>query len=68
MGGNNGAWLEADRGDVEQAFQDADHVFEETYHSQAINQGFLEPMACVADVRAQRPLDHLGLHPGIVCG
>ena len=50
MGGNNGAWLEADRGDVEQAFQDADHVFEETYHSQAINQGFLEPMACVADV------------------
>ncbi len=49
MGGNNGALLEADRGDVDQAFQEADHVFEETYHSQSINQGFLEPMACVAD-------------------
>ena len=50
MGGNNGTLLEADRGDVDQAFQEADHVFEETYHSQGINQGFLEPMACVADV------------------
>ena len=49
MGGNNGALLEADRGDVDQAFQEADHIFEETYHSQSINQGFLEPMACVAD-------------------
>ena len=50
MGGNNGTLLEADRGDVDQAFQEVDHIFEETYHSQAINQGFLEPMACVADV------------------
>ncbi len=50
MGGNNGTLLEADRGDVDQVFQEADHVFEETYHSQGINQGFLEPMACVADV------------------
>ena len=50
MGGNNGALLEADRGDVERALQEADHVFEETYRSQAINQGFLEPMTCVAQV------------------
>ena len=49
MGGNHGTLLEADRGDVDQAFAEADHVFEETYHSQSINQGFLEPMACVVD-------------------
>ncbi len=49
-GGNNCTLLDADRGDVVQAFQDADHTFEETYQSQPINQGFLEPMACVANV------------------
>ena len=52
IGGNNCTLLDADRGEVDQAFQDADRVFEETYHSQAINQGFLEPMACVANVEA----------------
>lgn len=49
-GGNNCTLLDADRGDVKQAFLDADHAFEETYQSQPINQGFLEPMACVANV------------------
>jgi xanthine dehydrogenase molybdenum-binding subunit len=52
LGGNQGTLLEIDRGDVEQAFQDADHIFEETYRSQAINQGFLEPMVCAAEVEA----------------
>lgn len=52
MGGNNCTLLDADRGDVDLAFQEADHVFQESYRSQAINQGFLEPMACVANVEA----------------
>ena len=53
MGGDNVCTLlDADRGDVDQAFKDADHVFEETYRSQGINQGFLEPMACVASLEA----------------
>ena len=52
MGGNNCTLLDADRGDVDQAFDGADHIIEETYHSQAINQGFLEPMACVANLEA----------------
>ena len=52
MGGNNCTMLDADRGDVDEAFQQADHVIEETYHTQPINQGFLEPMACVANVEA----------------
>ena len=52
LGGNNCTMLDADRGDVDQAFAEADHVIEETYHTQPINQGFLEPMACVANVEA----------------
>ena len=49
-GGNICTLLDADRGDVEQAFRDADFVFEDTFRSQGINQGFLEPMACVASL------------------
>ena len=52
LGGNNCAMLDADRGDVDAAFAEADHIIEETYHTQPINQGFLEPMACVANVEA----------------
>ena len=51
-GGNVCTLLDADRGDVEEAFKEADHVFEDTFRSQGINQGFLEPMACVASVEA----------------
>ena len=50
LGHNVSTLLDADRGDVDQAFQDADVVVEDVYRSQGINQGFLEPMACVADV------------------
>ena len=52
LGGNNCTMLDADRGDVDEAFRQADHIIEETYHTQPINQGFLEPMACVANVEA----------------
>ncbi len=52
LGGNNCTMLDADRGDVDAAFSDANHIIEETYHTQPINQGFLEPMACVANVEA----------------
>lgn len=51
-GGNICTLLDADRGDVDQAFAEADYVFEDTFRSQGINQGFLEPMACVASVEA----------------
>ena len=50
LGHNVSTLLDADRGDVDQAFRDADVVIEDVYRSQGINQGFLEPMACVADV------------------
>jgi carbon-monoxide dehydrogenase large subunit len=51
LGGENVCTLlDADRGDVEQAFKEADYVIEDTFRSQGINQGFLEPMACVAEV------------------
>ena len=52
LGGNNCTMLDADRGDVDATFAEADHIIEETYHTQPINQGFLEPMACVANVEA----------------
>src|SRR5215813_5888236 len=50
MRGNICTILEADRGDVEAAFAQADYVFEDTFRSQGINQGYLEAMACVATV------------------
>ncbi len=52
LGGNICNLAESDRGDVDQAFSDADHVFEDTFRSQAVNQGFIEPMACVANFDA----------------
>ena len=52
LGGNNCTMLDADRGDVDAAFAEADYIIEETYHTQPINQGFLEPMACLANVEA----------------
>ena len=53
LGGDNVCTLlDADRGDVDQAFREADLVIEDTFRSQGINQGFLEPMACAADVEA----------------
>ena len=53
LGGENVCTLlDADRGDVDAAFQQADLVIEDTFRSQGINQGFLEPMACVASVEA----------------
>ena len=57
LGGNNCTMLDADRGDVDQGFKDSDIIVEETYHTQPISQGFLEPMACVADVEANGRLD-----------
>jgi xanthine dehydrogenase molybdenum-binding subunit len=50
MGGNVCTILDSDRGDVDKAFAEADHIFEDTFRSQGINQGYLEPMACVANV------------------
>ena len=50
MGGNVCTILEGDRGDVDKAFAEADSIFEDTFRSQGINQGYLEPMACLANV------------------
>ena len=51
LGGDNVCTLlDADRGDVDQAFAEADLVIEDTFQSQGINQGFLEPMACAANM------------------
>ena len=50
VGGNVCAIVDSDRGDVDKAFEEADYIFEDTFRSQSINQGYLEPMASVASV------------------
>ncbi len=37
-------------GDVERGFKEADHVREETFSSQRVTVGFIEPHACLAEV------------------
>ncbi len=50
VGGNVCAIVDSDRGDVDKAFEEADYIFEDTFRSQSINQGYLEPMASVASI------------------
>jgi carbon-monoxide dehydrogenase large subunit len=50
MRGNICTVLTSDRGDADAAFAQADHVFEDTFRSQGIHQGYLEAMACLAHV------------------
>jgi CO/xanthine dehydrogenase Mo-binding subunit len=40
------------KGDVEQGFAESDLVFEETYTTQLMHQGYIEPHACVVDIGA----------------
>jgi CO/xanthine dehydrogenase Mo-binding subunit len=37
-------------GDIEKGFKEADHVREETFSSQRVSVGFIEPHACLAEV------------------
>jgi CO/xanthine dehydrogenase Mo-binding subunit len=39
-----------ERGNPEAGFQEADLVLENTYHTQIVHQGYIEPMSAVADV------------------
>ena len=43
LGGNNCTMLDADRGDGDAAFAEADHIIEETYHTQPINRASWNP-------------------------
>ncbi len=47
---NVATYLEDGRGDIDQAWADADVVVEETYDTLMVHQGYLEPQACVARV------------------
>jgi CO/xanthine dehydrogenase Mo-binding subunit len=48
------------RGDVEQGFAEAEHVFEHVFSSPAVQHVPLEPHCCVADVRPGRITIHAG--------
>ena len=52
--GNVAMEASVQQGDVEQGFAEADYIFEDTYHTEAMYQAYLEPHACVAD------FDHTG--------
>ncbi|MFQ6029700.1 MAG: xanthine dehydrogenase family protein molybdopterin-binding subunit, partial [Dehalococcoidia bacterium] len=38
------------KGDIEQGFAEADLIFEDTYTTQLMHQGYIEPHACVVDI------------------
>ena len=38
------------KGDVEQGFRESDHVFEHTFATQLMHQGYIEPHACVVSL------------------
>lgn len=54
--GNIAAAFDIVRGDPEKAFSQAEQVFEDSYSTHMQHQGYLEPMACLADVDASGKL------------
>lgn len=51
--GNVSAQIHKEWGDVNRGFEDADHVFEDSFYSQAVNHAPMEPHAAVARYDAQ---------------
>ncbi|HEY2990745.1 MAG TPA: xanthine dehydrogenase family protein molybdopterin-binding subunit [Candidatus Binatia bacterium] len=45
--------VRARKGDIEKAFAESDYVFEKTYRTQLVHQGYLEPYACTVEVDEQ---------------
>jgi CO/xanthine dehydrogenase Mo-binding subunit len=41
------------KGDVERAFAEADHIFENRFRTQLVHQGYIEPYACTVEVDDQ---------------
>lgn len=50
---NIASYQEMERGDIEAGFKESDVIIEQTYHTQMVHQGYLEPQAAVASVDAQ---------------
>lgn len=51
---SNAFWyMKNSRGDIEEGFKQADIVLENTYRTETVHQGFLEPRASVADIDLQ---------------
>jgi CO/xanthine dehydrogenase Mo-binding subunit len=49
--------LRASKGDIQQGFAAADIVFEHTFRTQLVHQGYIEPTACVVEVDGERRVD-----------
>jgi CO/xanthine dehydrogenase Mo-binding subunit len=42
--------MRAAKGDVARGFAESDEIFEQTFHTQMVHQGFIEPRACLVDI------------------
>jgi CO/xanthine dehydrogenase Mo-binding subunit len=45
--------VQSSKGDVEQGFSESDTIFENTFRTQAVHQGFIEPRAGLVEIDAQ---------------
>ena len=44
--------VRAEKGDIAKGFAEADHIFENTFRTQLVHQGYIEPYACTVEVDA----------------
>jgi len=44
--------VRARKGNIERGFAEADHIFENTFRTQLVHQGYIEPYACTVEVDA----------------
>jgi len=42
--------LSASKGDIQQGFADSDHIFEDSFRTQRVHQGYIETTSCVVEV------------------
>ena len=47
---NDYCFEERSKGDIEQGFAESDRIFEHTFTTQLVHQGYLEPHACLVDI------------------
>jgi carbon-monoxide dehydrogenase large subunit len=45
--------LRAKKGDVETGFRESERIFEHSYRTQMVHQGYIEPYACAVDIDAE---------------
>ncbi len=52
----------SNKGNIEEGFSQSDHIFENTFHTQMVHQGFIEPRAGVVEISPQGRVDVWDCH------